>query len=70
LKLLGFIPRNEYDFKNTKEKDAYSNQLKVNILGNIKENIPNYQGYRISETCVDRNLSQNFLSQTKFNSNC
>jgi len=35
--------------------------LKVNILGNISENIPGYQGYRKSDACVDRKLPEKFF---------
>jgi len=52
---------NEYEFKNTKENDAYTNQLKVNILKNIKENIPGYQGFRMSDSCADRKLNEKFF---------
>jgi len=64
---LGFIPKNNYEFKNTKEKDAYSKQSKVNILGNIKENIPGYQGYRKSDSCVDRKLNEKFFQDSNIN---
>jgi len=52
---------NDYEFKKTKENDAYSNQLKVNILGNIKEQIPGYQGFRKSDSCVNRKLNEKFF---------
>jgi hypothetical protein len=63
--ILGFIPRNEYNFKDSKKNDAYSNQLKVNILGNIKENIPGYQGYRKSDSVVERKLNEKFFIDSK-----
>ena len=52
---------NDYEFKNTKVNYAYSNQLKVNVLGNIKENIPGYQGFRKTDSCVNRKLYGKFF---------
>jgi len=41
----------------------------VNILGNIKEQIPGYAGIRKSERTIDRDLPEKFLSPRDFDTN-
>ena len=43
---LEFSPQENYEFKNTKENDAYSNQFKNNVLNNLRKSIPKSQVYR------------------------
>lgn len=43
--------------------------MKVNILSNIKEQIPGYAGIRKNERTIDRNLPEKFLSPRDFNVN-
>jgi hypothetical protein len=43
--------------------------MKVNLLDNIKEQIPGYAGIRKNERTIDRDLPDKFLSPREFNFN-
>jgi hypothetical protein len=43
--------------------------MKVNLLDNIKEQIPGYAGIRKSERTIDRDLAEKFLSPRDFSYN-
>jgi hypothetical protein len=60
---LGFSPQENYEFKNTKENDAYSNQFKNNILDNLRESIPKSQVYRRRDRICDRKFSERCFSE-------